>query len=146
LIRMKHFAAAGGIVTVLLFTIAIFAVQFISTAVAHAQGAGPANAPVVSGVITPLLLGSAASMPTGYLVGFFKHAYPQAGGRSLVIVAILAGLVSSLLMTMLAGGVQTTQVGIATFIIQGIGAAALSAGVGATNSSGDAKRTEVATS
>lgn len=139
---MKHLFAARGIVTVLLFAITVFAIQFIATAVAHAQGASPADAPVVSGVVTPLLLGSAASMPTGYLVGFFKHAYPQAGGRSLVLVAIVAGLISSLLMTMLAGGLQTTQVGIATFIVQGLGAAALSAGVGATNSSGDTKRTE----
>lgn len=103
----------------------------------YAQGDTAASA---AAAITPLLLGSAASMPTGYLVGFYKLAFPQAATRWLVLIALLSGLGSSALMTMLAGGIQLTQPGIAAIVVQGLGAAALSAGVGATNASGDKKR------
>lgn len=83
-------------------------------------------------------------MPTGYIVGFYKHAFPTANVRSLVLAAVLAGQFSSLLLTMLSGGVRFSQAVISTVILQGIGASALSAGINTTNSSGDTKRVEAA--
>jgi MFS family permease len=139
---MNRFLSRRIGISLMLFAVAVFALQFTTAAIAHAQGAAPPAQPEVSGVVSTLVLGSAASMPTGYLVGFFKHANPTASSKAIVIVAILAGFLSSLLMTMLAGGIQLTQLGIATVVIQGIGAAALAAGVNTTNASADAKRAD----
>src|SRR5215467_4062148 len=83
---------------------------------------------------------TSASVPTSYIVSFFKMAVPKAGSASLVIVAVLAGLATSALVTMMTTGIAFTQAGIAGVIVQGIFAAAVAAGVTRTDQAGEDKR------
>ena len=83
--------------------------------------------------VVPILEGVAAATLTGYLVGFFKKGFPDASGARVVGVAILAGLASAVVASMVNGGIQLTQMAIGTIIMQGVGAAALAAGVNASN-------------
>lgn len=87
----------------------------------------------VSGGVVPIIEGVAGATTTGYLVGFFKKAFPTASSASIVAVAIVAGLFSAIVVSMVNGGIPLTQPGIGTILLQGIGAAALSAGVQVTN-------------
>lgn len=83
--------------------------------------------------VVPIIEGVAAATLTGYLVGFFKKAFPQAGDAKIVAVAILAGLLSAVVASMVNGGIQLSQMAIGAIILQGIGAAALAAGVQVAN-------------
>lgn len=75
----------------------------------------------------------AAATLTGYLVGFYKKAYPTALDRSIVAVAVVAGLLSALVATMASGGVHLSQASLGTILMQGLSAAGLSAGVQVVN-------------
>lgn len=87
---------------------------------------------VLPGVV-PIVESIGAATLTGYLVGFFKKAFPNASDAHIVAVAILAGLLSATVVSMINGGIEMSQVAIATIIVQGIGAAFMAAGVQATN-------------
>lgn len=86
----------------------------------------------VTGVV-PIIEGVGAATLTGYLVGFFKKAKPNASSGAIVGIAIVAGLLSAVVISMVNGGIQASQLGIGTIILQGIGAAALAAGVQGAN-------------
>jgi len=90
--------------------------------------------------VNPVLQTTSASVPTSYIVSFFKLAVPTANSAAIVVVAVLAGLASSVLVTMMTGGIAATQAGIATVIVQGIFAAAVAAGVTRTDQAGENKR------
>lgn len=87
---------------------------------------------VLPGVV-PIVESIGAATLTGYLVGFFKKAYTNASDARIVGVAIIAGLFSAVVVSMINGGIELSQVAIATIIVQGIGAAFMAAGVQATN-------------
>lgn len=93
---------------------------------------GDGGGTVLPGVV-PIVEGVGAATITGYLVGFFKKARPTSGDGSIVAVAIAAGLLSAVVISMVGGGIQMSQLGIGTIILQGIGAAALSSGVQGAN-------------
>lgn len=88
--------------------------------------------PLLPGVV-PIIEGIGAATLTGYLVGFFKKARPTASDGAIVSIAISAGLLSAVVVSMVNGGIQISQLGIGTIILQGIGAAFMAAGVQATN-------------
>ena len=87
----------------------------------------------VAAAVVPIIEGTAAATLTGYLVGFFKKAKPNASDGAIVGVALVAGLLSAALASMVNGGIQVTQMDIGVLIFQGIGAAALSSGVQVAN-------------
>lgn len=83
--------------------------------------------------VVPIVEGIGAATLTGYLVGFFKKARPLAGDGSIVAIAIAAGLLSAVVISMVNGGIAMSQFGIGVIILQGLSAAALAAGVNASN-------------
>lgn len=93
----------------------------------------PGTVTAIGNVVAPILEAGAAATLTGYLVGFFRKAYPDARGSRVIATAIAAGLLCSALASMINGGIPLSQQGIALVIAQGISAAALSAGVQASN-------------
>lgn len=84
---------------------------------------------------------TACSVVTSYLVSLYKLALPSAPSWALVLCALFAGLVSAALVTM-AGTEPITQQTIATTILQGIGAAAIAAGLTRTDQAAEEKRAE----
>lgn len=104
--------------------LAVFALIFLL----QGDGTGPA----LPGVV-PIVEATGAATVTGYLVGFFKKARPDSGDAPIVAVAVLAGLFSAVVISMVNGGIQISQLGIGTILLQGIGAAALSAAVQVSN-------------
>jgi|GEM_PF-5649814 len=105
---------------------------FIFALVFQGDSSTSGTVPAVAGVV-PIIEGVGAATLCGYLVGFFKKAKPTAGSGSIVAVAIAAGLFGAVIISMVNGGIQMTQLGIGTIILQGIGAAALAAGVQVSN-------------
>lgn len=108
-----------------LLGLVIFAAMFFL------QGDGTTGGPLPGAV--PIVEAISAATLTGYLVGFFKKARPTANDGAIVAVAIAAGLLSALVISMVNGGIQMSQLAIGTIVLQGIGAAALSAGVQGAN-------------
>lgn len=96
-------------------------------------------------IISPIAGALAATAVTSYLVGFFKKGVPSAESKYVVLVAIFAGQLASILETMTTGGLVASQIVIATVIGKGIVAAAMAAGINATNESGDAARVKAGT-
>lgn len=82
---------------------------------------------------------SAASVLTSYLVSLFKLAWPTVPSWALVIAALASGLASALLISLAGGEALTTPV-IATNVLQGIGAAAIAAGLTRTDQAAQGKR------
>lgn len=95
------------------------------------QQTGTTGAPLPG--VVPIIEGVGAATITGYLVGFFKKGRPTSGDGAIVAVAIAAGLFSAVIISMVNGGIALSQLGIGTIILQGIGAAALAAGVQGAN-------------
>lgn len=96
-------------------------------------------------VVAPIIGAIAAATICGYLVGFYKKAAPDANGKTVMLVAIAAGQLAAVLETAMLGQLAFEQVQIATMIAKGIIAAAVSAGVQATNQSGDSARIKAGT-
>jgi hypothetical protein len=90
--------------------------------------------------VNTVLQTTSASVPTSYIVSFFKLAVPKASSAAIVVVAVLAGLATSVLVTMMTTGIVLTQASIATVIVQGIFAAAVAAGITRTDQAGEGKR------
>lgn len=96
-------------------------------------------------IISPIAGALAATAVTSYLVGFFKKGFPSAESKWIVLIAILAGQGAAILETMTTGSLVASQIVIATVIGKGIVAAAMAAGINATNESGDAARIKAGT-
>lgn len=84
---------------------------------------------------------AAAAALAGYLVAFFKLGAPASPPWALVMVALCAGILSAVLIFFGEGGTLTAQTG-AQVVMQGIGAAAIAAGLTRTDEAGEDKRFE----
>lgn len=91
----------------------------------------------------PILGTGAAAVVAGYLVAFYKLGAPGAPSWALVLVALLGGVGSAALVG-LAEGVVLTQQTLAQIGLQGIGAAAIAAGLTRTDAAGEARRDDAA--
>lgn len=87
----------------------------------------------------PLLDIGAAAVVAGYLVAFYKIAAPAAPSWALVLVSLLSGVGSALLIAVGEGATLTSQVA-AQVVVQGVGAAAIAAGLTRTDSAGEGRR------
>lgn len=71
---------------------------------------------------------TSAAVLTGYIVEFVKMAAPNAKPWISVLVAVLAGIVSALIIAISTGATMDAA-GIATRVVEGIAAAATAAGL-----------------
>lgn len=86
---------------------------------------------------------SGASTVAMLLTALFKLGVPTAPSKAIAVVAVLAGEVASVLVTMASTGLASDQKTIAVTIITGILAAAAAAGISRTDQSAETKRVEV---
>lgn len=89
--------------------------------------------------MNPILETGSAAALSALLTSLFKFAWPSAPSWALIVFALAIGIASTMVVSLAAGEVLTTQT-IATNVIQGIIAAGGAAGIDRTGTAAQARR------